>query len=179
MLAVADLAGAGGLARLDAAEMVIDPDGEQSARLLLLGDLRDLFDKEPSGVLFTAEILKALNDRDDRPWSAWGKAGKGLTGRSHWLDAEAVRYLDGAGRDGAVSTWRRVTSGRRSMMRSRATCNRPPFWRSQGYNPQKPSLFAGFEGLQPKIRVTPRNAEKPRQSAGCNPVTPGVGVSVA
>ena len=80
LVAVADLAGAGGLARLDAAELATDPDGEQSARLLLLSDLLDLFDKEPSGVLFTSEIIAGLITRDDRPWPEW-KVGKPITSR--------------------------------------------------------------------------------------------------
>ena len=67
LLAVAELAGASGLARLDAAELATDPDGKQSARVLLLGDLRDLVDKEPSGVLFTAEMLRAVSAGEKIP----------------------------------------------------------------------------------------------------------------
>jgi hypothetical protein len=37
-----------------------------------------LFECEPSGVLFTKEILKELHARHDRPWSEW-KAGKPIT----------------------------------------------------------------------------------------------------
>jgi hypothetical protein len=35
----------------------------------LLSDLRELFEKQPSGVLFTHEILDELRVREDRPYS--------------------------------------------------------------------------------------------------------------
>ena len=41
-------------------------------------DLRPLFDAEPSGVLFTRDILARLIRDETRPWPEW-KAGKPLT----------------------------------------------------------------------------------------------------
>ena len=64
-----------------AAEAAAAEDGDESARTMLLADLRGLFDAEASGVLFTKEILEALSKRDDRPWPEWGKAAKPITGR--------------------------------------------------------------------------------------------------
>jgi hypothetical protein len=54
-------------------------DGE-SARVQLLADLRELFVAEPTGILFTKEIIAALARLDDRPWPEW-KNGKSITGR--------------------------------------------------------------------------------------------------
>jgi putative DNA primase/helicase len=52
----------------------------ESARVLLLADLRELFAGEPSGVLFTKEILAALAKDENRPWPEW-KNGKPITDR--------------------------------------------------------------------------------------------------
>jgi Protein of unknown function (DUF3631) len=47
---------------------------DESARTMLLADLRDLFDCEPSGILFTTkEILPALTKMEHRPWPEWRK----------------------------------------------------------------------------------------------------------
>jgi hypothetical protein len=82
LLAVADFAGAGWPERARRAVAALSGRGEESesARVLLLCDLFELFEAEPSGVLFTREILVRLHARDDRPWPEW-KAGKPITGR--------------------------------------------------------------------------------------------------
>jgi hypothetical protein len=76
LLAVADQTGGrwAAIARNVAAEMCRSIRA-QSMRELLLEDLRELFDApvgsgslETPTELFTEEILKALHDRDDRPW---------------------------------------------------------------------------------------------------------------
>jgi hypothetical protein len=55
----------------------------------LLADIRELFDPlptednpkpQPVDKLFTAEILEALHDRDDRPWSEYGRQRKPISG---------------------------------------------------------------------------------------------------
>ncbi|MGH7091421.1 MAG: DUF3631 domain-containing protein, partial [Stellaceae bacterium] len=55
-------------------------DDSETARTMLLADLRELFAAEPSGVLFSAEILAALHKRDDHPWPEY-RHGKPITGR--------------------------------------------------------------------------------------------------
>jgi putative DNA primase/helicase len=52
--------------------------GSESSRLCLLGDLRVLFCLKASGVLFTNDILPALQGDETRPWSEW-KNGKAIT----------------------------------------------------------------------------------------------------
>jgi putative DNA primase/helicase len=99
LLAVADLAGGiwPGMAR-DVALTLSGSGGPKSVSELLLADLHELFNTEPvldleqcrvNGAidfnrclpteLFTKEILKALHDRDDRPWSEYGKDRKPIT----------------------------------------------------------------------------------------------------
>jgi hypothetical protein len=82
LLAVADLAGGKWpeSARRAAVELS-RPDDRESSRILLLADLHELFERQPSSVLFTREIIAALATRDDRPWSEWGKGGKPISGR--------------------------------------------------------------------------------------------------
>jgi hypothetical protein len=82
LLAAAELAGGGWPERAQAAATVLALDAEDAAlaRVLLLADLRRLFDGEPSGVLFTREILAALHKDETRPWPEW-KQGKPITDR--------------------------------------------------------------------------------------------------
>jgi len=82
LFAIADLAG--GVwperARAAAIELSARSEDAMSNGVLLLADLRQLFAKEPSDVLFTREILAALNADKTRPWPEY-KHGKPLTDR--------------------------------------------------------------------------------------------------
>jgi putative DNA primase/helicase len=82
LLAVADLAGGGWPERGRGAAIGLSLNGEEtvSAKVLLLADLRSLFDREPNGVLFTREVLAALHQDETRPWPEW-KNGKPITDR--------------------------------------------------------------------------------------------------
>jgi hypothetical protein len=82
LLAIADLASGEWPERARQAAIELSRDGgdSESERVQLLADLRELFDVEPSGVLFTKAILADLAKRDDRLWSEW-KNGKPITGR--------------------------------------------------------------------------------------------------
>jgi putative DNA primase/helicase len=92
MLAVADLAGGRWPSHArNAAVELSSRDGEDaaSAGVLLLTDLRELFDRESSGVLFTKQIIGALQRDETRPWPEW-KNGKPITDRQ--LAALLKRY---------------------------------------------------------------------------------------
>lgn len=81
LISVADLAGSNWPERArKAAVSLWSEDGENSdsARVLLLGDLRDLFSREATGVLSSRDILSALHDDETRPWSEW-KNGRPIT----------------------------------------------------------------------------------------------------
>jgi hypothetical protein len=84
LLAIADAAGSDWPERARRAAVALTAAGADDAetkRTMLLADLREQFDAEPSGVLFTREILDALHGRDDRPWPEYGRTGKPITGR--------------------------------------------------------------------------------------------------
>jgi DDE superfamily endonuclease/Protein of unknown function (DUF3631) len=66
-----------------------DIDVDDAIAIQLLADLRDLFDPLPTALnpdaqpvdkLVTTEILKALHDRDDRPWSEYSRLCKPISG---------------------------------------------------------------------------------------------------
>jgi hypothetical protein len=101
LLAIADLAG-GDWPRLGrrAAALLSCPEDAESAREMLLADLKSLFEAEPSGVLFTRQILDKLHAMEDRPWPEWRKE-KPIT--SHQLSAllKPLRVLPNAVRRGA------------------------------------------------------------------------------
>jgi hypothetical protein len=46
---------------------------------MLLGDLREMFDRAPSGVLFGREVAAELAKREDRPWPEYGRDHKPIT----------------------------------------------------------------------------------------------------
>jgi putative DNA primase/helicase len=82
LFAIADVAGGIWPERARAAAIELSGDGEEtmSDGVLLLADLCERFAEEPSGVLFTREILAALNADETRPWPEY-KHGKPLTER--------------------------------------------------------------------------------------------------
>jgi hypothetical protein len=83
LLAIADIAGGEWSARARRAcdELFHNTAATLSPGVLLLGDLRELFDAKPLGVLFTNEILPELHKRDDRPWPEYGKKQLPITSR--------------------------------------------------------------------------------------------------
>jgi uncharacterized protein DUF3631 len=83
LLAIADLACGEWPERARQAAVALTRNGAEdgeTARTMLLADLRRLFEAEPSGVLFTKEILGALHKDETRPWPEW-KNGKPMTDR--------------------------------------------------------------------------------------------------
>jgi len=82
LLAIADLCGGDWprRAREAARRFSGETDDEDSARVLLLGDLRELFEDRDVEQLASAEIVDELAKREDRPWPEW-RDGKPLTKR--------------------------------------------------------------------------------------------------
>lgn len=81
LLAIADTLGGHWPAKARAAvvELVSEDDGDEAAAVLLLQDLRDLFERHGSR-LSSAGIVKDLEGMEDRPWPEW-KAGRPITAR--------------------------------------------------------------------------------------------------
>ena len=81
LIAIADVAGGEWPLRArQAAETLSAGRSEQSAGIMLLEDLRALFAARGTDRLPSAEIVEALGNMEDRPWSEW-KAGRPITVR--------------------------------------------------------------------------------------------------
>ncbi len=83
-ISIADLAGEewGDRARQTAIDLCGTPkDDTDHHGVLLLHDIRDLFDAEDKDRLETTVIVQHLGGMDERPWPAMGRQGKPLTGQ--------------------------------------------------------------------------------------------------
>jgi len=172
LLAIADLAGGEWPERARQAPTELRRGGEdsESARVLLLGDLRELFDAEPSGVLFTSEILSRLHARDDRPWPEW-KAGKPITGR------QVAALLRGLG----IPTKNTVRRGAEHAKGYRREDLDDAFARylpcpmgdrvTTRSNPQEIDVPMGDKRVTRHPNVTPTELPKATESVACHSVT--------
>ena len=171
LFAIADLAGGAWphRARKTALELSGGNEGTETTREMLLGDLRELFEAEKTGVLFSREILAALAKREDRPWSEW-KAGKPITGRQL---AALMKPL-------GITTNQTIRRGNDDDKGYRSEWFEDAFAR---YLPNRPSqsvtrsqvadsvAFGDFRSATRKEFVTDGIPKKPSVSAGCDCVT--------
>jgi len=142
-------------------------DDAESTGVQLLGDLRDLFYQggAPQEVLFTAEILEALNEDETRPWSEW-KNGKPMTAlqlaaqlKSFEISPRTVRRED------------KIGKGYKHEHFGDAFARYLP---PRSVTPSQPSNSAGFEppsSVTLAVDVTDENTKNASISAGCNGVT--------
>ncbi|MGH7038370.1 MAG: DUF3631 domain-containing protein [Stellaceae bacterium] len=169
LLAIADAAGGGWPERARRAAVALTlagTDDAETTRTMLLRDLRELFEAEPSGVLFTSEILAALHKRDDRPWPEY-RHGKQITAR------QLAALL--APLEIAAGTVRRATETAKGY---RADAMADAFARyltpSQSVTPSQvadSAVLSGISSVTPARNVTDRKRENPSVSAGCDGVT--------
>jgi hypothetical protein len=66
-------------ARRAAMLLSADEDDLDTAAVRLLRDIKELFDAEPSGVLFSSDIVASLLDREERGWAEMGRAARPLS----------------------------------------------------------------------------------------------------
>jgi hypothetical protein len=171
LFAIADVAG--GIwpecARGVAIELSSDGEDTMSDGVLLLADLRELFAKEPSGVLFTREILTALNADETRPWPEH-KHGKPLTDRQ--LAALLKPYKV------KPRTVRRGTDTEKGYKLEWLSGPFAAYLPPRSVTASQSSNSAGFEPV-PSVtlpatvapHVTDTRRENPSVSAGCDGVT--------
>jgi putative DNA primase/helicase len=82
LLAVADIVGGEWPLRARSAIVALSgcrQETDDCMGLLLLGDLRELFDERAAAALPTKTILTSLFGREDRPWREWGSRGRPIT----------------------------------------------------------------------------------------------------
>lgn len=122
LLAVADAAGNPWSVRARRAACLlsgVDDGGEDAPGVLLLADLRTLFDERAVDRLATANILEHLHGMETRPWPEWGKQRRPISARGiaallsrfkvvpgKWKDGpDTVRGYDRAGFEDAFSRY--------------------------------------------------------------------------
>ncbi len=173
LLAVADLAGGQWPVRARKSAVGLLGDGEDaaSAKVLLLGDLRELFRGEPSGVLFTREILNALHKDETKPWPEW-RHGKPITDRQlaallkeHQIKPKTVRRADVTEKGYRPEWFEDVFA--RYLPPPSVTASQTSD--SAGFDP--------FRSVTPETDLTPNVTDEygrtPRDSADCDAVTDG------
>jgi putative DNA primase/helicase len=173
LLAVADAAGADWAARArDVAAAVLSGDSEDadSIRVLLLSDLRDYFADGGLDIAFTAEVLRVLGTKDERPWPEFNK-GKPISAR------QLAALLKPFGiRPKEIRRGTEVDRGYRREWFDDAFARYVP---APSVTASQPSDSADFHEPQSVTRrggVTDGNGPNPRNSAGCNAVTDKPGI---
>jgi putative DNA primase/helicase len=171
LLAMADLVGKHWPDRAREAAIELSADGEDAAstKVLLLGDIRDLFTRRGVNVLFTDEILAALHADESRPWPEW-KRNKPMTARQLADQLKPFKIKPNTVRRGAETgkgyqlEWFEDAFARYLL--------------PQSVTPSHPKDSAGFElpgSVTPAVLVTDhvmdQSAENSSISAGCDGVT--------
>lgn len=165
LLAIADAAGGEWPAKAREAAVALSasagPDSQEVAGVLLLADLRELFDAEDAPALFTDDLVRKLRERDERPWADW-RNDKPLTGRQM---AFLLRPFDV--RPAQVRIGSRSSKGyRREAFEDAFSRYLPP------PDPKHPKQVNGIRDLRPNLirntegRVSDRKAPKPPVSTG-------------
>lgn len=83
LLAIADLAGGEWptRARQVIASLASDEVDEGSAGVLMLSDLRDLFERRDVDRVASSQLTDALHRMEERPWPEWGRSQRPITAR--------------------------------------------------------------------------------------------------
>jgi putative DNA primase/helicase len=169
LLAVADLASGGWSERARHAALALTREGAEdgeTSRTLLLRDLRELFAAEPRGVLLTAEILRELHARDDRPWPEY-RGGRPITARQMAALLRPVGISAGTVRRGGqtakgyraedmADAWSRYLPGHASVTLS---------------HPAESRVIPGIVSVTSSPDVTDAESTRAAESATCDGVT--------
>jgi putative DNA primase/helicase len=182
LLAVADTAGGDWPERARRAAVDLSRDGTdiESKGVLLLADLRELFDREGDRttvggnlfdrdvgkVLFTEEIIAELANREDRPWPEW-KGGKPINARQlasllkpFGISPNTVRRGEKTAKGYSRQSFEDAFA--RYLLTESVTASQPP--NSCGFEPE-------FKASQRNGRDVSEYPRDPSDSAACDVVT--------
>lgn len=163
LLAIADAAGGDWPRRArEIAEAMVD--GDQSRRVTLLADIRDIFDAKGAEAMASAELAAALVALEGHDWAEYGRSGKPLTvnGLARLLARDGIS-------PGSVWLAGRSPKGYKRAQFEDAFARYLP--KSQNPTARTPGAAENLEipgVLQPQGTKTPggcENAEKPQFSA--------------
>jgi putative DNA primase/helicase len=170
LLAIADAAGGEWPERARSAAVILTRDGADDAetvRTMLLTDLRDMFAREPSGVLFTSEILEHLHGRDDRPRPEY-RDGQPITARQVAALLRPLKITTNQTVRRGATTGKGYRAADLADAWSRYLPPAPSVTRSHAANS---AAFSGNGSVTLDPAVTDRVDENLGISAGCDRVT--------
>jgi putative DNA primase/helicase len=172
LLAIADTAGGDWPERARRAAVSLTGEGADdadTARAMLLADLRELFAGDPSGILFSRDILPALVKREDRPWPEY-RHGKPIT--EHQL-AALLKPLKISSK--SVRRGPDTAKGYRAVDLADAWARYlPPLPADLSVTPSQPAESRGFcaaVSVTRRADVTDAKPPKAAESATCDGVT--------
>jgi putative DNA primase/helicase len=173
LLAIADAAGWGERAREACAELAGTLDDTQSAGVLALADVRDVFTMRKVDRMFSADLVEALVAIEGRQWAEW-KNGRPITKnglarllRVFRIAPESVRVEERTGkgylRERFVEAWDRYLSAENPPT--------PPFEPSRRHNSDEMGVSSTSATVTASDSVTVAKCEKPAPNGHCGGVT--------
>lgn len=165
LLAIADVAGGGWPARASQAAEALSVDGEgDTAQIMLLADIRDIFDADGIDKIPSSELADKLVAMEHRPWPEWSK-GKPISPRqiARILSAFSISPASIRTNTGTPKGYRKEQF---EDDFARYLPSNPP----HRHNPQETAENRQFLSATPVSNVADENGQKPWESATCGGV---------
>ena len=167
LLAIADLAGGAWPERARAAAVALSTDAEGDAEALgvmLLADLREVFDASSNAELWTETLIDRLKAMTERPWPELAR-GKGITGKrlADMLKAFGVRSRQI--KDGSVNRWGYRRSDLTEVWSRYCSEAVPGFQSAETLQPTESAAFDDFRNATGFSAVADWNRRKATESA--------------
>jgi len=165
MLAIADRAGGHwpDVARRVARAAAATSDQEDSARIMLLEDIRDIFERRGIDRLPSVEIVGDLVEMEHRSWPEW-KEVKPITARQIASLLKPFRISPGSIRPSGEKTAKGYYL---SAFEDAFLSYLPPIDPTQQHNPQETAPDDGFQSDTRDPNVLDRESPQPAASNGC------------
>lgn len=170
LIAIADLIGGEWPDKVRLAAINLSAIGEDdSVRVLLLTDIRDLFKSQNTDRLTSAEIVEILSGMETRPWPEW-KNGKPITTRQLASLLRPFHIIPGTIRT-SNGTAKGYTIDAFTESFSRYLPEIPPFDPSQRHNVSGTTVSADFTSVTGENALRIENPLKPASDNACDGVT--------
>jgi putative DNA primase/helicase len=165
LIAIADAVGGEWPKRArQAAETLSANDLGETAGIMLLSDVRDIFEERVDGKIASADLAEELGKLETRPWPEW--KGKTITTR------QVAKLLEPFGvSPSTIRTGGTTAKGYRIEQFEDAFARYLPDCSSQRHNPQGTVKNYSLGSVTPPSNVTVAKTPKPIASATCDGVT--------
>ena len=175
LFAIANVIGEEWPNRIREAAAILAPRGSETFGIMLLADIKMLFEDNNTDRLASAEICDDLSALEGRPWAEW-KASKGASPKPitknqlaqllkpfHIAPVGTIRFSDRT----AKGYYRHQFEG----LWDRYLAPEGVSETSQRHNPTAAGTSATFQGVTPEFDVTDEKYEKPLRPNDCDVVT--------